>query len=631
MRHTLIMPTAQTKSDWVLYSLLGLLGVMLILVIKQVNRQWSIIDVMHNSLVSQADSLKALQTKISNTSRATNKVTESAKSIAAEVFKRGLASSRLPDYAAGDWCVDAFFNSIRTITPLVSIDLYAANVQNYVLEPLIVLNPDTLQWQGLIAKSWQTSEDGLTITFELRDDVSFSDGVPLTAEDVLFSYDFAMTEAIQAPSTRGYLDKVKQVQALDKSHVQYTFKEPYFQALATAGNLLPVLPKHFYQPYLNQPQTFNQSKGLLMGSGPYKLVDPKNWTPDQGHIELVRNDNYWGDVQPSFSRILWKIIVNDSARLTAFRNGDIDFYLAVPAEYQALTEDKQLVSKSRYFAYLNATKGYRYIAWNQQINGKPSRFADQRVRLAMTYLTDVKRIIDDVFYGHAVQAIGPFFSTSKQHDPSLQPYPYNLERAKTLLKAAGYEDRDHDGVIEDSAGQPFEFKLLFLQSKEEYKRYVLLLKDLYAKAGIKMIPFALEWPVLLERVTKKDFDAYTMGWTSDIEADLYQTFHSSQALNNGDNFINYQNPELDKLIEQARRTVAEQPRMALWQAAERIIYEDQPYTFLFSALDLLLVDQRIANVQTTTLGVNLANQSGLNLGPLMLETYVPKARQKYAQ
>ncbi len=626
------MKKLQVSRDWILYTLLGLLICLVALAMFQIDRQLQKLSELHSALSEQSNDMQGLRSnlsseilpKISETNVATNNEV-------AVVFKRAQTASHQPDYARGDWSVDAFFTNIKTLTPLVSTDLYASIVQNYVQEPLIALNPDTLEWQGVIAKSWNISDDGLVLTFDLRDDVSFSDGVPLTAEDVVFTFNFTMTEAIQAPSTRAYLDKIKEAKAIGKYQVQFVFKEPYFQALYSAGNLLSIMPKHFYEAYLKEPQKFNESKGLLLGSGPYKLPDPINWTPDKGNIELVRNERYWGDVQPSYNRILWKVILNDSARLTTFRNGDIDFYLAVPSEYQALKDDAQMAAKSQNFAYLNATKGYRYIGWNQQLNGKPTRFADKRVRQAMTYLTDVSRIINDVYFGYAEQAVGPFFTNSKQHDNNLQPYQFDLDKAKALLKEAGFEDRNGDGVLEDKAGQPFEFKLIYLQSKEEYKRYVLLLKDLYARAGISMIPFPLEWPVLLERIKNKDFDAVSMGWTSDVEAYLYQTFHSSQTLSNGDNFISYKNPALDKLIEEAGRTVDSDKRMALWQQAERIIYQDQPYTFLFSPLDLLFVDKRIANVKSTKLGLNLANVSGINLGPLPLETYVPAGRQKYTQ
>ena len=626
------MPKQLIAKDWITYSLLSLLILLLLLVMYRIDRQWLKLAEMETSMSEQSKDMLELRSAIASGALPTESTANSSTTKeVAPAFKRAQAATRLPDYAQGDWSVDAFFNNIKTITPLVSTDLYAATVQSYVQEPLIIRDPDTLEWQGLIAKSWQVSDDGLMISFQLRDDVTFSDGVPLTAEDVEFTFNFTMNEAIQAPSYRAYLDKIKKVKANGKYEVVFIFKEPYFQVLATAGNLLPVIPKHFYEVYLQEPQKFNESKGLLLGSGPYKLVDPKSWTPDAGNVELVRNERYWGDVQPSYNRILWKIIQNDSARLTTFRNGDIDFYLAIPTEYQALKNDAQIAAKSRNFAYLNPTKGYKYIGWNQQHNGKPTRFADKRVRQAMTYLTDVSRIIKDVYLGYAEPVVSPFAKTSKQHDSSLQPYKFDLDKAKALLKEAGYEDRDGDGVLEDKTGQPFEFKLSYFQSKEEYKRTVLLLKDLYARAGVRMIPFPQEWPVLLENITKKDFDAMMMGWTSDIESDLYQSFHSSQALSNGDNFIGYKNPELDKLIEEARRTVDESKRMPLWQQAERIIYQDQPYTFLMSPLDLQFIDKRIHNVKMTKLGLNLGNLLGLNLGPLVLETYVPAAQQKYTQ
>lgn len=128
---------------------------------------------------------------------------------------------------------------------------------------------------------------------------------------------------------------------------------------------------------------------------------------------------------------------------------------------------------------------------------------------------------------------------------------------------------------------------------------------------------------MLEAMDKKDFDAITLGWTSGIETDIYQMFHSTQTQSGGDNFINYKNPQLDKLIDQARATVDESKRMPLWQQAERIMYEDQPYTFLMRRQTLAFIDKRIHNLQMTKLG--------LNRGLIPVENYVPAAMQKYTQ
>ncbi|RIZ69995.1 MAG: ABC transporter substrate-binding protein [Methylococcales bacterium] len=612
-----------TTWDWLLFSLLITLIFSILLVMYQIDRQWLKLTAMETAMSEQAKDIRELRSTLGS---GVALIDSSVKGIDSKdvslAFKRSNDAANLPDYAQGDWSVEAFGTHLKTITPLVSTDAYANNVQSYVLESLINRNPDTLSWEGLVAKNWTMSEDGLVIRFQLRDDVNFSDGISLTADDVVFTFNFIMTEAIQAPRDRAYLEKIKSVQANGKFEVVFTFKEPYFEALSLAGSM-PILAQHFYEPYLKEPQKFNESKGVLFGSGPYKLMDAKNWSPDKGSVELVRNDHYWGDVQPSYHRILWKIIQNDSARLTTYRNGDIDSYAARPVEYQTLKTDEQITKKSNNFEYMPPVVGYSYIGWNEYRSAKPTRFADKRVRLAMTYLTDVNRIIGDIFLGYAEPALSPFSSTGKQHDHNLQAYRFDLEKAKALLKEAGYEDRNKDGVLEDLKGQPFEFKLTYLESNEDTKRMVLLLKDLYARAGIKMIPFPQEWPVMLENLDKKDFDAITLGWTSGIETDLYQIFHSAQAVSNGDNYISYNNSVLDHLIDEARRTVDESKRMLLWQQAERIIYEDQPYTFLMRRKSLLFVDQRIHNLQMTKLG--------LNLGLLPLENYVPKAQQKYTQ
>ncbi|MBM4208500.1 MAG: ABC transporter substrate-binding protein [Gammaproteobacteria bacterium] len=611
-----------TTKDWITYCLLIILMVLVLLTMYQIDRQWLKLSEVQDSLSQQVKAVRELKNAVANGAVRTVAADNQAQNGVAPAFKRAYAASQLPDYAQGDWSVDAFGINLKTITPLISADAYAATINGYVLESLLTRNPDTLEWEGLIAKSWQISKDGLVITFQLRDDVAFSDGAPLTADDVVFTFDFIMNEVIQAPRDRAYLSKIKQVKANGKYEAVFIFKEPYFEALSLSGSM-NILSKQFYSGYLKEPQKFNESKGLLIGSGPYKLADPKNWTPDKGNVELIRNDHYWGDVQPSFNRILWKIIQNDSARLTTFRNGDIDSYSARPVEYQTLKNDPQIKAKSLNFEYMPPIAGYNYIGWNQARSGKPTPFADIKVRQAMTYLTDVNRIIKDVFLNYSEPAVSPFSQTSKQHDNNLQPYAYDLNKAKSLLQQAGYEDRNGDGVLENKSGSKFEFKLTYLESSEDTKRMVLLLKDLYAKAGVRLIPFPQEWPVMLENLDKKDFDAITLGWTSGIETDLYQMFHSSQMKDNGDNRISYSNPKLDKLIEEARRTVDENKRMPLWQQAEHILYEDQPYTFLMRRKNLLFVDKRIHNLKMTKLG--------LNMGSLPMETYVPLNLQKYTQ
>ena len=634
-----------TLKDFFLFTAVAAVLVALLVAMYMIDRQWLMMSRMRATMQEQAEDLRALRTDLKALDqRIENGALAAARAAAppagstaapsatssdippdtpgtAPVFERALAAARLPGYASGDWLVRAFGVGLSTITPLVSQDVYASDVQSYVQESLLSRNPDTLEWEGLVARSWDISEDGLTITFRLRDGVTFSDGRPLRAGDVAFTFGFIMNEAIAAPRDRAYLEKIESVEAIAPLVVVFRFREPYFNALALAGSMA-VMPRHFYEPYLREPTTFNESKGLLLGSGPYRLADPKTWTPDLGIVELERNPRYWGPATPAFNRILWKVIENDSARLTTFRNRDIDSYTARPREYQGLRDDAALTEQARSFEFMNAVAGYSYIGWNQRRGGEPTRFADRRVRQAMTWLTDRARIIDEIMLGYAEPAVSPFSPRSRQHDPAVEPRRFDPDKAASLLAEAGYEDRDGDGVLEDGAGEPFEFELVYYQENEDTERMVLFLKDLYARAGVHLKPAPAEWPVMLDLLGKRDYDAITLGWTSGVETDVYQMFHGSQTEDGGDNFVHFKHAEFDRLVDEARATVREETRMPLWQAVERIFHEEQPYTFLMRRKTLTFVDRRIENLEITKLG--------LNLGSVPVEVFAPDALQRYA-
>jgi len=621
-----------TSRDIVLFSLLITIALMILIAMYMVDRQWQRMSDMQRVMAEQAEDTRSLRSLVRSLDQRLRSgvVTRSAaidEPAVIPAFRRAYSGTTQTGYGEGDWLVRAFSSNLKTITPLVSSDAYAASVQYYVLETLLTRDPDTLAYHGLLAEDWQVSDDGLVFTFQIRQDVNFSDGQPLTAEDVVFSYDLIMNEKIDAPRQRAYYQRIESVQATDKYTVVFTFKEPYFESLSLAGGLA-VLPRHFYEPYLQDTETFNQSKGLLLGSGPYRLADPSGWTPDQAGVELERNPRYWGPVTPSFDRMIWKVIQNDSALLTTYRNGDLDAYGARPREYQGLLQDNEFMARSQQFEFMSPVAGYSYIGWNQFRNDAATRFADKRVRQAMTYLTDREGVIEEIMLGYAEVAISPFSPRSKQHNKQLSARTFDLEKGKALLKQAGYEDRDGDGVLEDSEGNPFEFELVFSQNNEDTKRVILYLKDLYARAGIRLIPKPSEWAVMIDLLTRRDFDAITLGWTSGVETDIYQMLHSDQRADNGDNFVNFSSPELDELIVQARSTVDEDRRMPLWQQAESIIHEEQPYTFLMRGKSLLFVDKRIHNIEVTNLGLNLTFDLNMSTP---IEWYVPTEMQKYQQ
>jgi len=242
----------------------------------------------------------------------------------------------------------------------------------------------------------------------------------------------------------------------------------------------------------------------------------------------------------------------------------------------------------------------------------------------MTMLLDRQRICDELMYGLAEVSSGPFSAGTGQPDPDVKPWPFDVERAKALLREAGFVDRDGDGVIESPDGKPFRFKLTYPTAVAVWDKVALFMKDAYARAGIVCEPDRIDWPVLVNRLNTSDFDAFCLGWSSTPESDPYQEFHSSQIKDQGDNRVAYNSPECDAAIEKARTTVDREQRMKGWHQVHRILHEDQPFTFLTARKELRFFNKRIKNIELSKVGLNYED---LNAG--MIPWYVPVTAQRY--
>ena len=603
--------------DFVLVVLLVALLVSVWLAMIQYDRQWTTMQQMSAHLASQAQQLNQLNQAIKQGITSPAPTSQNPREADDNSFERIRDAQAMPGYAMGDWYIDVFGQTVGKLTPHISSDVYQSAIARYVMESLAQRDPVTLEWQPMLAKSWDISPDGLTITFEMRQDARFADGQPVTAKDVVFSYELIMNPKIDAPRSRAYYEKIQSVTAPSQYQVIFILREPYFLGFSICAGM-EILPEHFYGQFTEEQ--FNASTGLLFGSGPYQLsVDPRQWKPGGGKIELIRNERYWGP-RPAFDRLVWREMSDPTARLTSFRNGEVDRFGPSPEQYLALRDDKEVNAQAKRFEFETITSGYRYVGWNQQRDGQPSAFADKRVRQAMAMLANREEMAERLMVGLATVATGPFHPLGKQADPSIEPWPYDPAAAKALLKDAGWEDRDGDGIIENQQHQPFRFKLIYPAGSANYKQIAFYLKDAYARAGIAMEPDPLEWTIMIQRINDRQFDAITLGWGGTIESDPYQIFHSDQIALGGDNYVGYVNKDLDALIDAARVTVDDDERMKLWQQVHQILHIDQPYTFLFNRRSVLFIDRRIENVQRTAVGLNSP-----------VEWFVPVDQQKWTR
>jgi peptide/nickel transport system substrate-binding protein len=234
----------------------------------------------------------------------------------------------------------------------------------------------------------------------------------------------------------------------------------------------------------------------------------------------------------------------------------------------------------------------------------------------MTEMLDRKALIKHLLKGSGQEITGPFFILSKENDPNIQPWPYDPNKAAQLLDQAGWKDSDGDG-IRDKNGVPFRFKFSYAADNGLYQNISNVLKDSAAKVGIDAIPDPMEWSILITRLADNKFEAMIMGWGGAIVDDHYQIFHSSQIGNRGSNYVGFRNAEADRLMEQIRRSMDEEKRIALSHKLHNLIHYEQPYTFLFARPTYRIVAPRFENVIVHKLGLKEE------------EWFVPKDKQKY--
>jgi peptide/nickel transport system substrate-binding protein len=601
--------------DFVVFILLAAVIVMVSLCMFQYDRQWDVINQANAKLNEQTKDLASIRRLLEQGGAPIGGNAAKTNTDLTAGFERILASHDKPDYASGDSIVGTFPSPAPKLTPLISQDSLAATIHGYVLDSLITQDPNTLEFLPRLAIAWKVSDDLMTIDFTMRHGVTFSDGEPVTADDVVFTMQTVMSPDIEAPGLQTYFERFDKVEKTGPDTVRFKFKVPYFKSFEMVGGL-PILSKKFYGQF--DAKTLNESTGLLLGSGPYRLADPTTWKPEPGKpIELVRNERYWG-VAPAASRMIWKVISNPSARQTAFRNGETDTLNPTPEQFNGLLADTSLVARTQHFNLRIPNIGYQYIGWNEIIDGKPTPFADKRVRQAMTMLLDREAICKDIMRGYAEVNSSCFSALTGQADPAVKPWPFDPDRAIKLLADAGYH-KENDTLIGPD-GQPFRFKLTYPPNSPVRTQIQSFTKDALARAGIIVDPDPQEWSVLLKRNKEKKLQAVVLGWTGGIEDDPYQIFSTSAIAGVGDNTISYSNPELDKTMELARATKDLSQRMQYWHAVHRILHEDQPYTFLFISHELTFIDGRFKGAEPTKTGL---------CSPT--EWYVPAASQKYKE
>lgn len=478
----------------------------------------------------------------------------------------------------------------ENFSPLSSQEYASRQVYEYCMEGLLFLNPETFQWEPQLAESYDISKDFLTYTFKLNKNARFSDGKPVTSEDVKFSIEAVRDPQYQASHRIPYYEDVESVTTPDPQTVVVKLKKKYFKNLEVLATT-PIVPKHIYQDAKRKWDT-----APIVGSGPYKVQAYNRGK----NIILVRDENWWGKDLPNmkslgkFTTVNFRFIKEENLEIEMVKKGDLDYMWPVRIEtYEKKATGEPFGSKIKKVQAENKIpKSYGFVGWNQ----KNPIFQDRDTRLALSHLFNRKNLLDKFMFGKAVEGRAPVYYKSPLLPAGVKPIEFNPETAKALLKKSGWTDSDKNGVLEKTIdGQTKEFRFALLLPNRDVEKYFTMYKEDLKKAGIDMEIKLIEWNTFAKLLDEQKFDAVTLAWAGgSVEDDLKQIWHSDSARPGGSNFVSYSNKEVDKYIDQAREEMNPAKRKALWQKAVKLIVDDAPYTYLFNnKYDLFLVNNRI--------------------------------------
>jgi peptide/nickel transport system substrate-binding protein len=474
----------------------------------------------------------------------------------------------------GGTVVIGTLSDVQTWNPYLSEDFFTDELLGLLFPSLAVEQPDYRDhppsFAPSLARSRSWSDDHLTLTLQLEPDAVWSDGVPVTAADVVFTWRSQTSPELAWP----YGDiksSIESVEAVGAKTVRVRFARSYPYQLMDL-NEGPIIPAHAWStiPWATWSDV-DWSKHLVT-VGPFQLADH---IPQQ-EIVFQRAPRYYKPQRPLLDSVVWRVIPSQLNLLTQLRTGAIDFMKGIPpreARRVADDPDIRLISFS--------DRGYVHICWNLR---RPL-LADVRVRRALAYAIDRETIIDVAYQGYAKPSAGPVLSDMWAFNHQLEQLDHSPDKARQLLADAGWSDQDGDGTL-DRNGVAFKLEIL-ANSENQIRQDICLLvqKDL-AKVGVEVAPRFVEWGTLLALRSKGEYDGIVNRWIEPTQVDLYEVWHSAEDTEASLNYGGYANPEVDRLIAQAEATSEFTAQKPLFDRIQELIVADQPYAFLAEGLGL---------------------------------------------
>lgn len=475
--------------------------------------------------------------------------------------------------------VIAVLSDASSLDPAGSNDVPSSVVQANIFETLVKRDEDNNIIPGL-AEEWEAIDD-TTYEFTLRQGVKFHNGEEFTAEAVKASLDRIRDPKVASP--RYFLfEMIKDIEVVDEYTVRITTDYPFAPLLAhlshNGGGIIS--PKSIEADYAAMDS--GQKAGSIIseapvGTGYFKFV---SWTPGD-EIKLEKNDEYWGD-KVHVDTVAFKVSSESATRNADLERGFV--HIADPVQPIEVAG----INNSEYGSVnQKASSSLSYIGFNTE----KAPFDDVRVRQAISMMANKTNIIDGIYEGFGIPAKGPLSPGIFGYNEDAQPLEYNPEEAKKLLAEAGYADGFKTTIWTNDNPQRIDMAVL-LQAG---------LKEL----NIDVVIEQMEFGTYLEKTANGEHDMYILGWsnpTGDADYGMYALYHSSQKGNAGNRSF-YENPEVDKLLDEGRRQTDPDERIKIYNKIQEYLIEDAPMVYIHHQEYLTGVSKNITGFSIDTSGI----------------------------
>ncbi|HWN45089.1 MAG TPA: ABC transporter substrate-binding protein [Thermoanaerobaculia bacterium] len=441
-------------------------------------------------------------------------------------------------------------------------------------------------FKPLLARSYEWSPDHKALTFHLREDAVWSDGVPITADDVRFTWqahvhpDVGWDSAVMKES-------ITDVEVVNPKTVRFHFSKAYAKQVQDV-NEGGILPKHTWGklPFSKWRDNADWFREHLVVSGPFTIAA---WDPQQ-QVVLARNPRYFRQDRPYLDKVVLRNIPDAASMMTQFLSAELDFVPQVqPSDMERIQSDPRLALIPYWF------RTYVYVAWNH----RNPLFADADVRRALTLAIDRQTIVDTMWpAGTGRVAVSPILQSVWAFDRSLGPLPYDPQESRRILESKGWKDSNGDGVL-DKGGKPFSFVLLSNAGNQQRNDAAVMIQQQLKQVGIQAEPRVVEFNSLVNDATSGTFDALVFGMQMDTSLDLTSQFGSNHVEEG--NFSAYKNPEFDRLMVEAMSKPDIRDAKPILDRIQQILHRDQPVTFLWESQRLSAINRRVHGARPNVL------------------------------